>query len=188
MQATPCMFACGAAHVAGPYDGRAMPFMIRIQPLVGWCYRRLAHLIRVQNKEVRMQTASRNSGFTLIELMIVVVIVGILAMIALPIYENHVIRGNRSAAQAAMMDIANRQQQHLLANRVYAIQAELNYPLGTEVSGHYGYGITVDNNPADGTPMPSFTITFTPTGRQAKDGVLTLNSQGVKTPAEKWQR
>lgn len=130
----------------------------------------------------------KNSGFTLIELMIVVAIVGILAMIALPSYENHVIRGNRSAAQAQMMDIANRQHQYLLANRVYATKAELGYTLTSDVSNNYDYDITVDNNPDDGTPSPSYIITFTPSGRQAKDGALTLNSQGVKTPEEKWRR
>ncbi len=49
--------------------------------------------------------------------MIVVVIIGILAAIALPNYRQYVIRSNRTAAQAQMLEIANRQQQFLLANR-----------------------------------------------------------------------
>ena len=130
---------------------------------------------------------SRGSrGFTLIELMITVAIVGILAAVAYPSYTQYIVRANRSAAQAQMLDVANRQQQFLLANRAYATKTVLTtsgYTLPAEVSARYGYDITVGTN-----TVPSFTITFTPVvgAPQARDGVLTLNSEGVKTPAEKW--
>lgn len=123
------------------------------------------------------------AGFTLMEVMIVVVIVGILASIALPSYRNQVIRGNRAAAQSMMMDLSNREQQYLIANRVYADDAELAYTLPDEVVDNYTADITVG---AD--TVPSFLITFTAIGAQAVDGDLTLDSEGTKTPAEKWQR
>lgn len=126
----------------------------------------------------------KNRGFTLIELMIAVAIVGLLAMVAYPSYTQYIIRANRSAAQAQMLDIANRQQQFLLANRAYAATATLTasgYALPSEVSARYSYDITV----GAGT-VPSFIITFTAIGSQASDGVLTLNSDGVKDPAAKW--
>ncbi len=122
-------------------------------------------------------------GFTLIEMLIAVVIVGILAAIALPSYQQQVIRANRSAAQSQMMEIANREQQYLLANRSYASKTILavSYTLPSEVSSKYTYGITVGSAAA-----PSYVITFTPTGTQTSDGVLTLSSEGVKTPTSKW--
>jgi len=123
-------------------------------------------------------------GFTLIEMVITVLIISILAAIALPSYRKHAMRGSRAAAQAQMMDIANREQQFLLANRSYANKTLLEssgYALPREVSQKYTYSITVGT----GT-VPSFTINFTPFGGQTSDGALTLDNQGTKTPSDKW--
>ena len=128
--------------------------------------------------------ARKTGGFTLIELMITVAIVAILAAVALPSYRQYVIRSKRSAAQAQMMDIANRQQQFLLANRNYADKTALTasgYALPSDVSVNYGYDIVLST-----TGAPGFTLTLTPQGGQASDGPLTLDNAGVKTPAGKW--
>lgn len=124
-------------------------------------------------------------GFTLVELMLALVIIGILASIALPSYKQYVMKGNRVAAQAEMQDIASRQQQFLLADREYADIGKLNasgYTVSSEVTDKYTLSIDTDNA---ATP-PIFTITMTPKGSQVDDGALTLNSAGVKLPASKW--
>ena len=134
--------------------------------------------------------AGRQKGFTLIELVIAVVIVGILAAIAMPAYQEYVKRGNRGAAQSEMMDIANREQQFLLANRAYADKTALEasgYAPPSGVASKYSYAISLDD-PAVG-PVPNFQITFNPSGSQTSDGALVLNSAGVKTragDATKW--
>lgn len=128
--------------------------------------------------------AKGSRGFTLIELMITVAIVGILAAVAYPSYQDHVRKSARRAAQAEMMDIANRQQQFLMAKRTYVPYADLTaagYQLPKDLVGRYTPSVAVGT-----TTVPSFTITFQAIGAQVKDGDLGLGSDGVKTPADKW--
>lgn len=131
-----------------------------------------------------MRKTHWQQGFSLIELMIAVVIIGILASIAYPSYEQYVRKARRAAAQAEMMSIASKEQEFFLANRMYADKTTLEgagYSLSGDVSSYYSYAITT----SDGPP-PSFTITFTATGKQSADGNLSLTSAGVKEPAGKW--
>lgn len=130
----------------------------------------------------------RIKGFSLIELMIAVVIVGILAAVAVPSYQNYVIKANRAAAQAFMMDVDNRQKQYLLDARSYLDVADnsgfsdLGMSVPAEVSDFYDVTVTTSSTP------PAFTITAVPIAgsKQANDDTLTLNSSGTKTPTDKW--
>lgn len=124
----------------------------------------------------------KSKGFTLIELMIALVVIAILAAIAVPAYRDSVIKGNRRAAQTAVLDLANLQQQFFVSNRAYGSAAALGYTLPPEVATHYDLAITVNNA---ATP-PTFLLTLTPKGGQAKDGALTVNSAGRRTPDNKW--
>ena len=141
---------------------------------------------------------TKRNGFTLIELMIVVAVIGVLAAIALPSYRNQVIRANRSAAQQFLSAVATREEQLLLDSRNYQSVAVsdtttdhfkdspsaggINLAVPTETKGNYTFVVAADNTK---TP-PTFAITATAVGNQAVDGPLTLNQAGTKTPASKW--
>ena len=126
----------------------------------------------------------RQGGFTLIELMITVAVIGILAAVSYPMYQNAMVKNRRSAAQAFLADVAQRQQQFLLDNRGYAGSVgDLRVTAPADVSRYYDLSITA----AASTP-PSFTATATPksAGSQVRDGALSITHNGTKLPAGKW--
>lgn len=124
-------------------------------------------------------------GITLIELMVTVVIVGILASVAYPSYLNQMKKGRRAAAQAHLMDIAQRQQEYLLDARAYASTlSTLGITTPADVANFY----TVADPVITAGPPTTFTVSAVPiAGRgQAGDGTLSINSSGVKLPAGVW--
>lgn len=123
-------------------------------------------------------------GFSLIELLIALAVVGILAAIAYPSYQAYLVRSNRAAAQSLLMDIAQRQQQYLLDARAYAPNiATLNVAIPAKVASVYSVTLV-----ATAGPPPAFTATAAPLPgtRQAADGALSIDQAGAKTPADKW--
>lgn len=124
----------------------------------------------------------RMSGFSLMELMIVVAIMGILAAIAVPAYNDYLIKANRTAAKTFLLSIANKQEQYLLDQRSYASTvAALGLTAPPETSGKYTFAISnVANSP------PTYTATATAVGSQASDGNLTIDQSGAKAPSNKW--
>ena len=129
---------------------------------------------------------TRLKGFTLIEVMVVVVIIGILVAVAFPSYQDHLRKGRRADAQTFMTEVANRESQFLLDARNYAVNIAdlsaanaLTITTPATVSRYY----VVSVGPAAVTIPPSYTITATPVAGspQVSDGVLTLNQEGSKT-------
>ena len=126
-------------------------------------------------------------GFSLIELMVVTAIVAVLGALALPGYQNYILRSNRADAQRMMTTIANRQAQYLIDARAYttalgAAGLNLNNLDGWTctdaqcTSDDYRITVVLGATPADG-----FTVTAAPVGRQIKDGTLNLLSNGTRT-------
>ncbi|NLD14124.1 MAG: type IV pilin protein [Gammaproteobacteria bacterium] len=119
-----------------------------------------------------MQKASR--GFTLIEMMIVVVILGILVGIALPSYQEHVRKGYRAEGQAFLNDVAARQERYASQNNTYITSDSDRSKLGVDSQSQTKrYTLTLSST-------NDYTLTATPTFSDPKCGNLTLDARGVR--------
>lgn len=131
----------------------------------------------------------RSRGFTLTELMITVAVVAILVAIGYPTYQGQLRKGNRAAAQSAMLQIADKQAQYLLDARNYAVGptalADLSVTLMPDVATRYTVTVKNSANGDVATTPPTYTIIATPVTNsgQEPDGVLTLTHTGAKTRA-----
>jgi len=122
-------------------------------------------------------------GLTLIELLMVIVIVGVLAAIAVPTYSNYMIRARRADAKTALEQIRGAQEMWRAERGSYCIdgagtaEAILATTMGaprSPVSNYYTWGFTTKTQTA-------FTAQATAIGSQATDGWLAINQDGTKT-------
>ncbi len=137
-------------------------------------------------------TTRRSAGFTLIELMIAVVVVGILSAIAFPSYSAYVLRAQRASAKTVLLDLASQQESHFADRKRYATSLSA---LGLASNAMYALkdGSLSGNDHSDavyriaiasGATAARYTLTATPVHGQARDtrcGTLSLNSAGAKT-------
>ncbi|MCP4275818.1 MAG: type IV pilin protein [Gammaproteobacteria bacterium] len=118
-------------------------------------------------------------GFTLIELMIVVVIIGILSAIAFPSYMDYVRASRRNDGQTHLLDAAQKMELYYARNASYSTALGDSNIEATSEEGYYnGFAITAG---ATGIAS-SYVLTITATGEQVKDTVdgYRISSTGQK--------
>ena len=116
---------------------------------------------------------AKSSGFTLIELMIVVAIIGILAAVALPSYRESVRRGDRASARAAMLEAQQFMERFYATNDKYTSAVLPNRLLAVPAQS-VKYNLTVTST------VNTYTVTAAPVSTDAKCGDLKLNNLGQR--------
>jgi len=120
---------------------------------------------------------NRQSGFTLIELMVVVAIVAIIAAVAYPSFNNYMMKARRADGRELLMRIGAAEEKFYTNNNRYATTLAEMGMTGNSEQLYYTVA-----NPVVNATRQTYVLTATPVGRQAPDrcGGLTLNNLGVR--------
>ena len=132
-----------------------------------------------------------NRGLTLIELMIVIVIVGILAAIAVPVYTNYMQRARRADAKTALEQLRAAEEMYRAERGSYSTDlAQLvnSWGVPNQVGGGppAAWDYVIQLNSATATTYLGQAVANSV--RQLSDGDLKINQDGLKTPADKWAK
>jgi type IV pilus assembly protein PilE len=135
------------------------------------------------------RAATKRNGFSLIEMMIVVVVIAILAAIAIPIYQKQVQESRRTSAKTGLLDVASREEKYFSTNNAYVNNlatlgyagtgANITVPNNTPTTDYYQIKVQLTGTT---TPGSNFTATATAINTQASDacGNYTLTDLGVQ--------
>ena len=136
-------------------------------------------------------------GFTLIELMIVVVIVAILLLIAVPNYRDYIRKARRADGMDALMTIQNFQERYRANNPGYGLLTDIGYTGTESLEGYYELALALSTGTGTSTAVSSYTASASGEGDQANDNVdgtictlvITVDAdypRGEKTPEDCW--
>lgn len=142
-------------------------------------------------------TPTRQDGFTLIELMIAVAVIGILAALAFPSYQEHINKSRRADAQAALVELAQFMERHYTSNGGYLASGNtgaaptLPFSKAPKDGSLEFYALSLSAATAQG-----YTLQAVPKNSMSNDkcGTLTITNTGAKsqktgaTLAECWRR
>lgn len=130
------------------------------------------------NRSFERNVMRRAAGFSLIEIMVTVAIIGILAAIALPSYNEHVRKTRRAGGTACLAAAAQEMERFYTVNLTY-VGGPAAFACDGETAPFYNVTSVIPPNGRE------YTLTANRQGAQATDscGNLTLNQAGVKTPA-----
>jgi len=123
-----------------------------------------------------------NKGFTLIELMIVVAIIGILAAVAYPAYTSAIKKANRADAIDSLLALSGRMEEYYMINNSYAsatVNADGSGTVGSNKTSDGLYTLSITSATAF-----AYTLTATPVKTDAECGNLILNSLGQKSDSK----
>ena len=136
-----------------------------------------------------MNQSSKQKGLNLVELMIVIAIVGILASIVYPLYQDQMERTRRADGKTKLMEVLEAQERFYSANNTYVTTlTSLGYSVATVPSDEGFYGVTAAQCAGPIALTQCINLTATPTvgGPQVADGNMTIDSRNNKTPATHW--
>lgn len=132
----------------------------------------------LQGAMARRRCASRETGVSMIELLIVVVIVGILATIAIPAYQDYMVKGKRADAKAVLSEDANWLERNYVANGCY------NYANVTDCQGQSGTAVVLPFtvSPKSGSANYAVSIAYASSGQQFTLSATPCGNGGAGCP------
>lgn len=143
-------------------------------------HREVKTLLTTGTIENRIIGMKKSNGFTLIEVLITVAIIGIIAAVALPAFTGYMVKGRRADAITTLTELAGDQFRYFSENNTYATKlTDLGYSADTVATDNGFYNVSVTSGSAN-----AYLITAVPLGVQAAKDTdcvnLTINSIGTK--------